>query len=59
MPIKNNPAPKTLITKSAPPKLPQGRPPSGSTQFRGSASSYGKLAKLAMPKNLIPPAKKS
>lgn len=43
--LKNPPLPK--VSKIAAPKLPQGRPPSGSTQFRASASSYGKLAQLA------------
>lgn len=53
--LKNNPLPK--VSKVAPPKLPQGRPLSSGGQMRQAASAYGKLAKLAMPKNLIPKAK--
>jgi hypothetical protein len=45
--IKINPTKLPQVSKIAAPKLPQGRLPSGFTQFRASSSSYGKLAKLA------------
>lgn len=45
--VKTNPVPKLPASKPfSLPKVPQGRPMSGSQASRSSASGYGKLQKL-------------
>lgn len=51
------PTAKAAVTRIAAPKLPQGRPPSPSGQFRGSQSSYGALKKLAGGQTKFPKSK--